>query len=79
MALCDNGVWRLPVLLYNNYKASFSEHEGNYNKPLLYTQRLIEILNKMCNSTNYIDPRYLHDMFKVKNINHNIVRCYKWI
>ena len=58
--------------MYNDFTSSYSELRCKANKPLLYTQRIKQILIQVYQSTNKISPKYLHDMFKVKTVNHNL-------
>ena len=58
--------------IYNDYTASYSDLRRKADTPLLYTQRLKQIMLQVYKSTNSLGPKYLHDMFEIKTVNYNL-------
>ena len=58
--------------VFNDYVSSYVDLRQKANRPLLYVQRMKLIMIEVLKIVNKIGPKYLHDMFVLKNNSHNL-------
>jgi hypothetical protein len=58
--------------VYNDYSSTYKELRERANKPLLYIHRIKLIMVEIYKIINKMGPKYLHDMFTVKDNNYNV-------
>ena len=66
--------------VFNDHSSSYYVLRSKAQRPIMYVQRLRSILTEVYKCINKLGPRYLHEMFILKDANYeswNILKLYQ--